>query len=352
MVLYVSKVFTVTLAGRVLKHVRCEKCSTEFDYELSRSAAGQGSAPYMIGQDSAQQSAAAAAQRNLQVRLEHEVELVPCPKCRWVNDAAIRIFRRTRHRGWNWLAALSGGFAMFIAAIFYFDAIDVLGRPPSLLAFPVIAILTIGALTVVGSFTLQWLFRRRLAPNATGGSVPPCTPPAILFDAVRQEHILIPSVPPPAQDSRWALFRVGQLILDPICCVCLEEASTFYRPPTTVGKFAVAPSDSIPVPMCRSCLNRVRLKWWLAAGANLIVACGIGWLLSLVHPGDRSAKEFMFWVYSFLAALAGFVFLHFHHKPYRLRAVDAIRAVYGIRFANPAYTALLARKIGEAEGHY
>ena len=60
MLLYVSKVFTVTLAGRVLRHVKGNKCGVEFDYELSRLASGQGSAPYMIGQDAAQNRAADA----------------------------------------------------------------------------------------------------------------------------------------------------------------------------------------------------------------------------------------------------------------------------------------------------
>ena len=80
-------------------------------------------------------------------------------------------------------------------------------------------------------------------------------------------------------------------------------------------------------------------------------ALALGWLISRLHQ-DKAAGEVMMVVYAILGCIAGFIVLERATKPYRLRLVDGVRSVFKIHFPNPAYTALVARKIGETDGHY
>ena len=52
----------------------------------------------------------AAARKDLARRLERESEMVPCPKCQWVNEDLIARYRRRKYRplAWITLAILSG----------------------------------------------------------------------------------------------------------------------------------------------------------------------------------------------------------------------------------------------------
>src|SRR5262245_32270854 len=106
MFVYVSKVFTASATGRRLKEVTCEKCGKHFYYELSRVGVGSSSAPYLIGQGLAQRSSENRATRNLEKRLLKDEETVPCPACQWINESAIRSYRKTRQGGWTVLAAV------------------------------------------------------------------------------------------------------------------------------------------------------------------------------------------------------------------------------------------------------
>lgn len=81
MFFYIGKTFTAQATGERLREVDCDKCRTTFYYRLARAATGTGHAPYYIGQTSAQQRAARAAEKSLQRRLEREAEMVCCPKC-------------------------------------------------------------------------------------------------------------------------------------------------------------------------------------------------------------------------------------------------------------------------------
>src|SRR5437660_1384084 len=81
--------------GKQIEAVTCEKCQTRFYYELARTGAGAATG-FLFAGDAARRRAAAAAQRNLQVRLSREAELVPCPRCQWINQELIDKCRRLR----------------------------------------------------------------------------------------------------------------------------------------------------------------------------------------------------------------------------------------------------------------
>ena len=82
MPVFVAKEITSIVAGQRIEAVKCEKCGTAFYYELTRVGVGKGSAPYLIGQTSASNRAAAAAKRETGSHAEKGVRFIYL-HCRW-----------------------------------------------------------------------------------------------------------------------------------------------------------------------------------------------------------------------------------------------------------------------------
>src|SRR5437867_1155821 len=91
---YVGKTFTATASGSVMKEVVCEKCRSSFFYQLARTATGRGEAPYYIGQDAAQERAQRRADAKVAKMLKRDSEVVPCPKCDFIQPHMLRDLRR------------------------------------------------------------------------------------------------------------------------------------------------------------------------------------------------------------------------------------------------------------------
>src|SRR3954464_13576384 len=92
--IYVGKDYSSTVSGRRLVSVVCEKCQTSYRYELTRQGHGSASSPYFLFADDLEDRAADRAQGNLAKRLDREAELVPCPKCYWINQDLVNRYRR------------------------------------------------------------------------------------------------------------------------------------------------------------------------------------------------------------------------------------------------------------------
>jgi len=75
--------------GTRLEAVVCEKCQTSYWYELTRVSVGKAWVLYGLYEEAARRRAKMRADQNLQWRLASEAELVPCPKCRWVNQPLV-----------------------------------------------------------------------------------------------------------------------------------------------------------------------------------------------------------------------------------------------------------------------
>ena len=103
--------------GSRLVRVQCDKCGCEYFYELARVGSGQAHAPYAIGTRIAARRAEERAQRDLAKRLENDAELVPCPKCAWINAELVSRYRRGRYRGWATFAACTACLGTSIALV-------------------------------------------------------------------------------------------------------------------------------------------------------------------------------------------------------------------------------------------
>lgn len=80
--IYVSwQHFSATVAGRSVKFVACENCSTEYVYVLEREARGGGTTMYHLNEEGARQDAQSAADETLSAVLANDFDPVPCPAC-------------------------------------------------------------------------------------------------------------------------------------------------------------------------------------------------------------------------------------------------------------------------------
>jgi len=352
MVPHIRRTFTSSAAGSVLKEVVCEKCGTQFYYELARRGVGQGESPYFIGQDSARHDAEEGAVRDLRRRLNRDVELVPCPSCQWVNQKTIRQYCAVRHRAWTQVAIVIVVLGALTELVLCASAQKVLGKPASLLNPEMWMVAAACTLLFVATLRLQRYLRRRMDPNVQHGTkprLPVGTPPALIKRGSEEGNFIFDIVPNDLSNQQtapnWATFRANQLMLPAYCCQCLGPPTTKYRLPFALHK------QPMKVPLCASCFKRLRRRWWTWNAISPFAALGIAWLLAQLMPGiDESARGLMILLVGGVGSMIGFVVVEIFHLPYRARWVDVQRGILQVSFHNPAYTAMLIRSIGEADG--
>jgi hypothetical protein len=73
--------YTATLQDSVLKEVRCEGCSTEYVYLMTREGIGSGVSMYLLNEQGASDNATSGARESLASALENDFDPVPCPVC-------------------------------------------------------------------------------------------------------------------------------------------------------------------------------------------------------------------------------------------------------------------------------
>lgn len=355
MVVFFGKVFTATQAGGRLESVVCEQCGTQFHYELARVGVGQGSAVYLLGQKSAAKRAASGAQKNLMKRLDREAELVPCPKCHWVNQDLVERYRRRRYRR----APLLIGLLMFIGFLLWIFVTASLmgtnGQPGLPTRMVMLGLLLAWLLTPLWVLLGRRHMRRRIDPNATYPNrpvVPPGTPPALVEqrDPQTGEIGLAPVAAheeEPTDHPEWVTFRPMQFQLPALCCVCLAPAVTTYRPPMQVDQ-----ASEIAVPLCKPCSRRLWWRWWLVALGVVAAVLGVCALAAMLFPfGDPVGRWGLFGILGFAVALfAGVMIPARLCRPYRTQVIDGDRSILKFAARNPAYTALLAKRARAYDG--
>lgn len=160
---------TVTATGRKLKPVRCENCGHQYVYMLKRQASGGASA--LEGRElGAEDKARTMAQSILDRKMKGAVDLVPCPKCGWVQERMIPVARR-QHLAWMlWLGAALGalffpiggiGLAVGVASQFAPNFAD---RAPTWQLILFAGLLCLG-LVGLGLVFAKWIFAAGFDPN-------------------------------------------------------------------------------------------------------------------------------------------------------------------------------------------
>jgi hypothetical protein len=161
---YFGKTFTATVTGRRIVEVSCEKCHTQFQYELIRQASGGGTAHYYIGVGAAERRAQASAEKNLEKRLRSEAELVPCPHCHWLNEELVRGYRRSRYRPLTTISLVLAG-AAWVVVLFSLYALP--ARRSDRYPGDVATMIGFGAgiAVLLAGLAVQWWVRRLINPN-------------------------------------------------------------------------------------------------------------------------------------------------------------------------------------------
>lgn len=346
--LYFGKTFTSQITGYRTVHVTCEKCQTKFRYELTRTGRGSGEAPYFLGQTEAANRAKLRAQRNLEWRLEHEGEMVPCPNCHWVNE---KLIRKYRERKYLWSVAIVLFEAAVLIAAMLHVYVCILVKAPA----DQVAIVVVYSLPLIGIFLFRGWLRRRIDPNRTYPQcpfVPLGTPPALIErNDPKTGETHLESVPNRYENTdlmtEWAVFRPGQVVMPAVCCVCMAPATTTYS-----VRFKVNKHSGFPAPLCGPCASQIRRRWWLIALVVAVVGLGLAALLAKAVPGlDDIGRWAIFIVIAvFPVPFAMAVVPNRMCQPYRLRTVDAARGIFGFRAASRAYTELLIDQVRQSNG--
>lgn len=355
MPIFVGKEITTSIAGQRVETIICEKCGKAFYYELTRVGIGKGSAPYFIAQKSASNRAVAAAERDLSKRLDQEAELVPCPKCYWVNQDLVDRYRRRQFRRAPLLIVILVVAGFVAAPLVAAGLTEVLGYNSRVPGMTMLAIFAVGLLSPAWVLVIRRTLRNRIDPNATyprRPTIPPGTPPALVEHRVPQTGEMQLTLAPSGEvertvDPKWAMFRPGQVQLPPICCICLSPASTTYRSPLRVNE-----NSEVEVPLCKSCSRQLSRRWWfyvVAVGAASVALAGG---LAIAAPSiDTVGRWGLFGITAFFGALVGGVVIASRVcRPYRITVIDADRGIVQFAASNPAYTAMIVEQVRLSDG--
>ena len=354
MIHYFGKNLTATTAGRRIEEVICEKCATQYYYELLRMGVGEASAPYYLFQNSASDRARRAAARDMAHRLDREAELVPCPSCNWVNQDLVVRYRRRLYRRAPWLGLILMIAGLIAAPVAAAVLTDSLGHRSSVPRVTMVLIIALSLLCPSCVLWIRSLLRRRINPNETyprQPRVPLGTPPALMTrrDSRTGEHTLEPAVKgldQQEQDNRWLIFRPGELRFPRICCVCLGSASTSYSSP-----FKVSEGGELEVPLCGRCAWRLRYRWWMVALAVATATTALAALPAAALPRlDHTGRWMLFGTSAlFMSIFAVAILPNRICRPYRLRILDRDRGIVRFAAANPRFTELLVRRVRGSE---
>jgi hypothetical protein len=336
MVFYFPKRLESSHVGSRVVAVTCERCGTEYYYELARIGAGGATAPYGVAASAAARPAARQSLHDLQRRLTSEAELVPCPHCHWINDDLVQGYRRGRYRRWGKLAAgiaFFGTIGSLVGAWFISigPAADRGALPYVLLGGPAVA----AALAVV-LISVRSRLRSRIRPNENfplAPRVPPGSPTALIFDESAGQLRSVERTDPrfsPAEE--WIEFQIGRQQFPPVCCVCLEPATAGHD-----YRRIVAPALALEVPRCAACAkrsNRSSRRIWCGVFAAAVLT-GASVLLAI-----RTEPVF-FWIllgtWTLIAAAVAAFTASAMTSPVAVKFADRSRGVLRLRFRNPQY---------------
>lgn len=135
-----------TAKGTVQKLVTCEACGAEYSYALERETLGHGLSLYAFDLESAQRRAQERARTRLAKRLARDHDVVPCPKCGWIQANMMRIEKRDHAR---WMDTAGWFIVSLAVAAACLNAAMGTGAPHRRVLLPWPAVLTIAALGAV-----------------------------------------------------------------------------------------------------------------------------------------------------------------------------------------------------------
>jgi hypothetical protein len=338
---YHAKVINAERVGGRIVRVQCTRCGCEYFFQFTRIGVGKSEAPYGLGVDRATRKANERAQKDLDRRLASEAELVPCPKCNWINEELIAGYRRGSYYKLGYAARLIAVFGVVIGVVI--EAILGVLEPGLLVYFllvPASVFLLSGGVLVLR----QWL-RGRIQPNADHPlppKLPPGSPPALLKDPESGQLVLAKPLQPPVDASQdWCDFQVGRHRWPALCCGCLQ--------PTTLDRghpMKVTTTMRLVIPRCADCATATRHHFRRLLWNGTIVGVGVTALIVL----PLNLDWLMFGLASVGLLILAIVVTVFVARdmtaPARIAGGDRSRGVVRLRFRNGEYARAVAEHLG------
>jgi hypothetical protein len=337
---YHAKVINAERVGGRLVRVACTRCGCEYFYKFTRIGVGKSEAPYGIGVDRATRKANEKAQRDLDRRLAAEAELVPCPKCNWINEELIAGFRRGSYYKLGYAARLIAVIGVVIGVVT--EAILAILEPRLLVYFLVVPASVF--LLSGGVLVLQSWLRGRIRPNEhhpLPPKVPPGSPPALVKDEGSGQLVLAKPPQPSVDASQdWCDFQIGRHSWPLLCCGCLQ--------PTTLDlghRMNVTKTLRLTIPRCADCAHsaqqRYRRLLWNAvtvgvlATAAVVLPFNLDWLeFGLVSGGLL-----------IVSLVVSVVVARKMAAPAKIAGGDRSRGVVRLRFRNADYARAVAAQL-------
>jgi hypothetical protein len=163
--------FTTTVTGSALKPTRCEQCGQEYTYLVTRSAQGEGSAPFFTDTDVALDHSSAVAEALLHQALESAFDPAPCPSCGWLQSYMVPVAKRYRYhhlRGLAKVCLFAGAVALLMVALITsgFQPQPDLPLPLFLLLCAGWVVAVVGLLAAPACLIAKWVLTRRYDPNS------------------------------------------------------------------------------------------------------------------------------------------------------------------------------------------
>jgi hypothetical protein len=313
-------------------------------FELARIGTGIGTAPYGIATGAAQVAAEQSAERDLQDRLATESELVPCPKCHWINDELVKGYRRSQYRGFTvpTIVVTILGTASALLCVWPIS----LGPPNDrwLLPYLIVGGPALSVSFAVAMFTLRAWLRSRIRPNKNfplAPTLPAGTPPALLLDKTNDD--LRPADPDqavPTIADDWQEFQLGRHAFPMVCCNCLKPTTTEHA-----WSVAVTREIRLEIPRCAACADGPQdlgKRGWLILAAVVALVAGMAFTFWRIDSEYTCATNGAILILFFATVALLMYTAPGPSGPVQAEVVDSARGVVRLRFRNRTFAQMVA----------
>jgi hypothetical protein len=336
MFLYFGEHYERNQVGARLVRVECAHCGCEYFYQLTRIGIGRSMAPYYLFRARAAQRAVERAQRDIKQRLERDTELVPCPKCHWINEDLVVGYRRSRYKSFNRLAfaIIAIGIVVYFVIGFFLALVD-----PAFLLYALV--LPLGMLLIAGGMMLvRTGLRSRIQPNRNyplPPTLPAGSPPALFKDPTtgqlapaKVDEIHLVAEHPICE------FQIGRHTLPEVCCDCLKPATSEHG-----HKSRLSTAMVFTVARCEECANISKRAFRRAQYPVAMVALLAS--AAILVPLNLDLEDFC--ILSVIAVVISLglslIVARKRTAPVTITHADRSRSVVKLRFRNPEYARLV-----------
>ena len=344
MFIYYGKTFESSRAGGCIVGVVCDNCGGTYYYELARIGTGAYTAHYGFGSSTASQNAQERSEIDLQRRLALEAELVPWPRCHWINDELVDGYRLGRYRGAGPLAfvvGFAGSILSLVVAWFIY-----VGTPQDRWLLPYVALG--GPVAFLGmALTLlllrRWL-RSRIQPNRQfphEPELPLGTPPALVKDESTGD--LQPAVRASAPGDAFLDYQCGRHVLPPLCCECLQPAEKDRGYSIHVTRLV-----HVEIPRCADCARKCNREWRRLSFIFAVFGLLVGSAMVLLMA-RASAELWIILVCPLIlvgaTAVLTSVVATARTAPAKVIGRDRSRGIVRLQFRNPDYVPVVSPQL-------